>query len=235
MSGQPCLRRRKVSRARAGALDAAVRLPRMVPREEDSLAAKLMSRLADLRAKAVFQGADLQVVADSGADLQVVDLQVKVASGGGPPGGGGFGGGPPGEGGFGGGPPGGGPPGGGPPGGGGFQGGGPPGGGGPQFGNEEFRAQFEKMRQAMDKIRTSATKQLTDVLTAEQQAAFKKLQGKSFNLASLRPGAGNGPGSSTRTNRTTGRTKAQTKQRSRRDTEENDPGMENQPGSVDPQ
>ncbi len=173
--------------------------------------------------------------------------------GGGPPGEGGFqGGGPPGEGGFqGGGPPGGGPPGeggfqgGGPPGGGrpagnGFQGGGPPGEGGfqgggpPGGGNDEFRAQFEKMRKQMEKIRATATKQISEVLTAEQKTSFSKMQGKAFDLSSLRDGPGNGPGNSTRATRSAGRTKAQTKQRARRGAQ-SEPGMELQPGADDPQ
>ncbi len=156
--------------------------------------------------------------------------------GGGPPGENGFqGGGPPGEGGFpGGGPPGGGPPGGGgfpgggPPGEGGFQGGGPPGGGRPDSGNDEFRAQFEKMRQQQEKIRATATKQISEVLTAEQKTSFNKMQGKPFDLSLLRPG------NSTRATRSTGRTKAQTKQRARRGAEP-EPGMELQPGLDDPQ
>ena len=96
--------------------------------------------------------------------------------GGGPPGEGGFpGGGPPGEGGFpGGGPPGeGGFPGGGLPGENGLQGGGLPGGGRLDFGSDEFRAQFDKMRKEQEKIRTTATKQITEVLTAEQKTSFK--------------------------------------------------------------
>jgi len=166
--------------------------------------------------------------------------------GGGPPGEGGFqgggppGGGPPGEGGFpGGGPPGGGPPGeggfqgGGPPGEGGFPGGGPPGGGRPDFGNDEFRAQFEKMRKQMDKIRATATKQISEVLTAEQKTSFSKMQGKAFDLSLLRPGPGNGPGNSTRATRSTGRTKAQTKRRARSEAEP-EPQIDLQPGFDEP-
>ncbi len=162
--------------------------------------------------------------------------------GGGPPGEGGFpGGGPPGEGGFqGGGPPGGGPPGeggfpgGGPPGENGLQGGGPPGGGRPDFGSDEFRAQFDKMRKQQEKIRTTATKQITEVLTAEQKTSFNKMQGKPFDLSSLRDGPSNGPRNSTRATRSAGRTKAQTKQRARRGAEP-EPGMEFQPGADEPQ
>jgi len=147
------------------------------------------------------------------------------------------GGGPPGENGLqGGSPPGGGPPGeggfqgGGPPGEGGFQGGGPPGGGRPDFGNDEFRAQFEKMRKQQEKIRATATKQISDVLTAEQKTSFSNMQGEPFDLSSLRDGPGNGPGNSTRATRSTGRTKAQTKQRARRGAEP-EPGMEFQTGA----
>jgi Spy/CpxP family protein refolding chaperone len=156
--------------------------------------------------------------------------------GGGPPGEGGFpgggppGGDPPGEGGF----PGGGPPGGGPPGENGLQGGGPPGGGRPDFGSDEFRAQFDKMRKEQEKIRTTATKQITEVLTAEQKTSFNKMQGKPFDLSSLRDGPGNGPRNSTRATRSAGRTKAQTKQRARRRAE-TEPGMELQPGADEPQ
>jgi hypothetical protein len=153
--------------------------------------------------------------------------------GGGPPGGG-----PPGEGGFpGGGPPGGGPPdvnsfpGGGPPGEGGFPGGGPPGEGGfqggqeggggpPGPGNEEFRARFDEMRKTMDKIRTTATTRIKQVLSPEQQAAFTKMQGKPFNLASLRPGTG--PGSGPRNARTNRGARPQSKQRSRQEPETGD-------------
>jgi len=162
--------------------------------------------------------------------------------GGGPPGEGGFqgggfqGGGPPGENGLqGGGPPGeGGFPGGGPPGENGLQGGGPPGGGRPDFGSDEFHAQFEKMRKQQEKIRTTATKQISEVLTAEQKTSFSKMQGKPFDLSSLRDGPSNGPGNSTRATRSTGRIKAQTKQRARRGAEP-EPGMEFQPGADDPQ
>ncbi len=87
----------------------------------------------------------------------------------------------------------------------------------------------------MDKIRTTATKQISDVLTADQNTAFKKLQGKAFDLSLLLPGAGNGPGSSTRATRSTSRTKAQSKQRTRRGTDETEPGMEPPPGSDEPQ
>ena len=168
--------------------------------------------------------------------------------GGGPPGEAGFqGGGPPGEAGFqGGGPPGeagfqgGGPPGkagfqgGGPPGEVGFQGGGPPGGGRPDFGNDELRAQLKKMRKQQEKLRATATKQISVVLTAEQKTTFSKMQGKPFDLSSLRDGPSNGPGNSTRATRSTGRIKAQTKQRARRGAEP-EPGMEFQPGADDPQ
>ena len=157
--------------------------------------------------------------------------------GGGPPGEAGFpGGGPPGEAGF----PGGGPPGeagfqgGGPPGEVGFQGGGPPGGGRPDFGNDELRAQLETMRKQQEKIRATATKQISVVLTAEQKTTFSKMQGKPFDLSSLRDGPSNGPGNSTRATRSTGRIKAQTKQRARRGAEP-EPGMEFQPGADDPQ
>jgi Spy/CpxP family protein refolding chaperone len=157
--------------------------------------------------------------------------------GGGLPGEGGFqGGGPPGEGDF----PGGGPPGeagfqgGGPPGEAGFQGGGPPGRGRPDFGNDELRAQFETMRKQQEKIRATATKQISEVLTAEQKTFFSKMQGKPFDLSSLRDGPSNGPGNSTRATRSTGRIKAQTKQRARRGAEP-EPGMEFQPGADDPQ
>ncbi len=151
------------------------------------------------------------------------------------------GGGPPGENGFqGGGPPSGGPPGeggfpgGGPPGENGLQGGGPPGGGRPDFGSDEFRAQFDKMRKQQEKIRTTATKQITEVLTAEQKTSFNKMQGKPFDLSSLRDGPSNGPRNSTRATRSAGRTKAQTKQRARRGAEP-EPGMEFQPGADEPQ
>jgi Spy/CpxP family protein refolding chaperone len=151
--------------------------------------------------------------------------------GGGPPGEGGFpGGGPPGEGGF----PGGGPPGGDPLGENGLQGGGPPGSGRPDFGSDEFRAQLDKMRKEQEKIRTTATKQITEVLTAEQKTSFNKMQGKPFDLSSLRDGPGNGPRNSTRATRSAGRTKAQTKQRARRGAEP-EPGMEFQPGVDEPQ
>ena len=164
--------------------------------------------------------------------------------------------GPPGENGLqGGGPPSGGPPGegglqdGGPPGEGGLQGGGPPGGDPPgenglqggglrwrpaDFGSDEFHAQFDKMRKEQEKIRTTATKQITEVLTAEQKTSLNKMQGKPFDLSSLRDGPGNGPRNSTRATRSAGRTKAQTKQRVRRGAEP-EPGMEFQPGADEPQ
>jgi hypothetical protein len=130
--------------------------------------------------------------------------------GGGPPPGaeGGFPGGgpPPGDEGF----PGGGPP----PGAGGFPGGGGPPGGRPDFNNDEFRAQFEKMRQEREKIRSSATSQITNVLTTEQKAAFEKLQGKPFDLSALRPGPR--PGNQPRTARPGSRNRPQTKSRPRR-------------------
>src|SRR5271157_2791007 len=106
-------------------------------------------------------------------------------------------------------------PGSGPPGEGGLQGGGPPGGdppgenglqggGRPDFGSDEFHAQFDKMRKEQEKIRTTATKQITEVLTAEQKTSFNKMQGKPFDLSSLRDGPSNGPGNSTRATRSTG-------------------------------
>jgi Spy/CpxP family protein refolding chaperone len=136
--------------------------------------------------------------------------------GGGPPGGGGFpGGGPPGQEGF----PGGGPPGlGGPPGEGGVPGGGPPGGGPPGFDNPDFRAQFEKMRKAQEAIRTTATEKINEVLNAEQKTAFESMQGKPFDLSSLRLGPG--PGGQTKAARSTTRSRGQTKQRSRRTTDQ---------------
>ena len=85
------------------------------------------------------------------------------------------------------------------------------------------------MRKEQEKIRTTATKQITEVLTAEQKTSFNKMQGKPFDLSSLRDGPGNGPRNSTRATRSAGRTKAQTKQRARRGTEP-EPGMEFQPG-----
>jgi Spy/CpxP family protein refolding chaperone len=141
--------------------------------------------------------------------------------GGGPPGGGGFpGGGPPGEGGF----PGAGPPGlGGPPGEGGFPGGGPPGGGPTGFDNPDFRAQFEKVRKAQEAIRTTATEKINEVLTADQKTAFETMQGKPFDMSSLRPGPG--PGGQTKAARSTTRSRTQTKQRSRRNTDQG-PGDE---------
>ena len=117
---------------------------------------------------------------------------------------------------------------------GGFQGGGPWGGGRPGFGNDVFRAQFEKIRQQQEKIRATATQQITEVLTTEQKTSFNKMQGKPFDLSLLRPGPGNGPRNSTRATRSTGRTRAQTKQRARRGAEP-EPGLELQPGSDDPQ
>ncbi len=86
----------------------------------------------------------------------------------------------------------------------------------------------------MEKIRTTATKQISDVLTAEQKTSFSKMQGKAFDLSLLRPGQGNSPGNATRATRSAGRTKAQTKQRARRAAEP-DPGMELQPGADQPQ
>jgi len=109
-------------------------------------------------------------------------------------------GGPPGEGEF--------------PGGGRFRGGPPGEGGRPDFNPEEFRARFEEMRKEREKIRSTATTQINAVLSAEQQAAFKKLQGKPFDLASLRPGPG--PGGPPRAGRQTNRSRAQTKARSGR-------------------
>jgi len=96
------------------------------------------------------------------------------------------------------------------------------------------------MRKEQEKIRTTATKQITEVLTAEQKTSFNKMQGKPFDLSSLRDGPGNGPRNSTRATRSAGRTRAQTKQRARRGTEpepgmELQPGMEFQPGADDPQ
>ncbi|MFO0891173.1 MAG: hypothetical protein U0790_18770 [Isosphaeraceae bacterium] len=149
-----------------------------------------------------------------------------------PPGGGGFpGDGPPGEGGLAGGPPGeeGGFPGGGPPPGeDGFPGGGPPdeggaprgrrgGGGPPGFNPEEFRARFEKMRQERERIRSTATSQVNSVLTPDQQTAFKKMQGKPFDLASIQPAFGPGQGGPNRSARQgPNRNRPQTKSRPRR-------------------
>ena len=141
---------------------------------------------------------------------------------GGPPGEGSFpGGGPPGEGGF---------PGGGPPGEGGLTGGQQAEGGPPGLNNEEFRARFDEMRKQMDKIRTTATTQLKEVLTPEQKTAFTKMEGKPFDLASLR--AGPGPGNGPRNARTNRAARPQSKQRSRRGAgsgAEQDPGVDETP------
>ncbi|MGA9923139.1 MAG: hypothetical protein WBQ29_07010 [Isosphaeraceae bacterium] len=90
------------------------------------------------------------------------------------------------------------------------------------------------MRKEQEKIRTTATKLITEVLTAEQKTFLNKMQGKPFDLSSLRDGPGNGPRNSTRATRSAGRTKAQTKQRVRRGAEP-EPGMEFQPGADEPQ
>jgi Spy/CpxP family protein refolding chaperone len=133
--------------------------------------------------------------------------------GGPPPGEGAFpdGGGPPGEGGF---PGGGGPP----PGEGAFPGAGGPPGGPPDFNNEEMRARFEEMRREREKVRSTAISQINTVLSAEQKSEFKKLQGKPFELASLRPGPG--PGTSPRTGRAGNRNRPQSRTRTRRGTEQ---------------
>jgi hypothetical protein len=83
-------------------------------------------------------------------------------------------------------------PGGGPPPGGEFPGGGPPPGGPPEFNREEFRAQFAKMRETQEKIRTTAIQEIGEVLTQEQKDAFDKLLGKPFDFARLRPPSGPG-------------------------------------------
>jgi Spy/CpxP family protein refolding chaperone len=138
--------------------------------------------------------------------------------GGGPPPGreGGFPGGPPpgGEGGF---------PGGGPPGGDGAFPDGPPPGGQAGAGNAGFRAQFAKIRQEQEKIRSTAMKQLAAVLTPTQKSEFDKMQGKPFDLSSLRPGPGAGPGTS-KAARPGSRVRPQTKSRRRNQQEAADPG-----------
>ena len=78
----------------------------------------------------------------------------------------------------------------------------------------EFRARFEKMMKEQQQIRTTATEKITEVLTSEQKTAFDTMQGKSFDLSSLRPGPM--PGSQNRTTRPSTRTRSQTKQRARR-------------------
>ncbi len=83
----------------------------------------------------------------------------------------------------------------------------------------------------MDKIRTAASKQISEVLTADQQSAFKKMQGKPFNLASLAPGAGN----PTRSSRTDGPDQGTDQARSRRGASDVEPGMDLQPGADEPQ
>jgi Spy/CpxP family protein refolding chaperone len=138
----------------------------------------------------------------------------------------GFPGGPPGGEGFPGGPPAGGDqfPGGGPPRAGGvFPDDGPPD-GQPGPGDQEFRARFAKLRREQEKIRSTAMKQLAAVLTSSQKSDFDKMQGKPFDLSSLRPGLGAGAAGSSKGTKAGSRTRPQTKSRRRNQQETADPG-----------
>jgi Spy/CpxP family protein refolding chaperone len=129
------------------------------------------------------QNKKVKAIVDEMRQSQAQSMPGPPGGGGGPPGGGGgFPGGPP--------PGGGGNRGGG--GGGGIGGGGPPPGGPPNFDSEEFRAQFAKMREAQDKIRTTATEKIDEVLTKDQKASFDKMLGKPFDFSTIRPGPGPG-------------------------------------------
>lgn len=71
-----------------------------------------------------------------------------------------------------------------------------PEGGRPNFDSPEFQAQFAKMREAQERIRTTATQKIDEVLTAEQKASFAKLLGEPFDFSTIRrrPGAPGRPG-----------------------------------------
>jgi hypothetical protein len=79
---------------------------------------------------------------------------------------------------------------------------------------------MEKMMKEQQQIRTTAIDKINGVLTSEQKASFDTMQGKPFDLASLRPAFGPGPNGqnrattkqSTRSTRTRSRT---TRQRAR--------------------
>jgi hypothetical protein len=92
---------------------------------------------------------------------------------------------------------------------------------------EEFRARFETMRREREKIRSTATSQINRVLSALQRAEFRKLQGKPFDLASLRPGPG--PGGNPRAGRAGTRNRPQTKSRVRRGAEQGQDANPEQP------
>jgi hypothetical protein len=48
------------------------------------------------------------------------------------------------------------------------------------------------MRETMEKIRTTATTKIGEVLTKDQKATFDKLLGKPFDFSTIRPGPGPG-------------------------------------------
>jgi hypothetical protein len=209
--------------------------------QRDGIVAVARKEIATKLKITAVQSKKIQAIID---DMRIAQRTLMPQFGGGPPGGGGFpgGGGPPpggpGGGDFGGGPPPGGGPGGdgpfpgGPPGGGeggfpggppqgeggrGFPGGGPPG-AGPDFNNPEMRAQFAKMREAQDKLQTTATKKIKAVLTKDQKAAFDEMLGEPFDLSTLRRGPG-GPGGGSQDRATTKGTQSQAKTKARRETQ----------------
>ncbi|WP_083670981.1 hypothetical protein [Singulisphaera sp. GP187] len=74
------------------------------------------------------------------------------------------------------------------------RGGGPGGGGRPNFDTAAFREQFAKMREAVEKIRTTASEKINEVLNPEQKTAYEKLLGKPFDFSKIRSGGPGGPG-----------------------------------------
>ena len=60
-------------------------------------------------------------------------------------------------------------------------------GGMPDFNSEEFKAHFAKMAEAEKKIRATASQKIGEVLTKEQNDAFEKLLGKTFDFSKLKP------------------------------------------------
>lgn len=56
------------------------------------------------------------------------------------------------------------------------------------------RPNFEEMQKKMAELNAARDKQLAEILTADQRAAFEKLKGKTFDVALLRPNFGGGRG-----------------------------------------
>ena len=71
---------------------------------------------------------------------------------------------------------------------------------------------MEKMMKQQQEIRNAATAKINGVLTAEQKATFDEMQGKPFELSSLRPAFGPGPDGQNRATRPSPRSRSQTRQ-----------------------